>query len=790
MAVETLEASLDHLIVPTRRVVRRKTPEELAAQVAQAETILREPFFRDHERTAEALALDTEELKQRYPRRYADYLKLLAEIHHLKRENYRLARAELGDEFMSLPADERADFVAPTSAQLAQLKDLIDRDHEVVSARVYLRMVANLEAYMERYEPDHSQPGPLREHQQDVCHDFSRFLNSDNSRRGYIDMPTGTGKTAVFVELIEALAGHPLPGQKAPIKTLVIVPTKDLIGQTIGDDKRGFRAFAPDLQVTSYYEKQKDLSGDVVITTYDSFLTLVRAGTITVDMFDLIITDEAHHTLGEGTRVTIDELMKRCPKALLVGFTATTEYSQEEYRHLRSVFGTEIHRLGLIEAINRGILAPVEWDYFVTDPEMLKDFRGRFVRGNDYSPAVLRQLDNQERNRRAVEYVQQALLSGRQTLVSCLPMDRQTSVRHLETMAELINAAQIQLPRLHPDSGQPIPGEFVTAVARAIDGNMSENEREQILTDYRAGLIHVLTFVDILKEGIDLPDAKALINLRPTLSPVLARQRLGRILRPNGQRAWVVEFRDRLGQTSPYDMERILADDASDLESSVSSGESRRSSRLSSSENAAPEVTMGSYEIRGGSLGEMDPVPVAIDSTFVRPDEADAKVYRDGTGDVWLSYGVILERFGLTRAYLAELLSQGGVVGVLKNDQIQPAGRHLLYSEEEIRLLLSLAPEIQNRGVSLGGERWLDAKGIADWLRSTREDIHQIRIQAVVGSLLEMYFGEVVRVLPARRPFNGAVERYDLVYSVSDLTRWADQLAEWLIYLAAARRQK
>ena len=785
---------LDHLIAPSRRVTRQKSAAEIAAQFQAAAESLGEPFFRDEARTEEALRLDAQELKERYPRRYADYLKLLAEIHHLKRENYDQAVKEFETAFLDLTAEERAPFLDPTEKQLRGLKERIDGDHEVVAARTYLRMVANLEAYIERYEPGHSLGGPLREHQQDVFHDVVRFLNSDNGRRGYINMPTGSGKTAVFVELIEALAGHPEAGEKAAIKTLVLVPSIDLIYQTVGqptkegEEPQGFQKFAPNLNVTTYFGDNKDLSGDVVVMTYDSLITLGAAGKISENMFDLVIADEAHTTLGPQTRTTMAALMRQSRDGLLIGFSATNEYSQEEERQVRSVFGPEIHRLGLREAIQRGILSPVDWDYFQTDPDTLDDFRGRLLAGSDYSPALLKRLNNDARNRKAVEYVKRALESGRQTLVSCLPVNGQTGERHIETMAELITAANIQMPKLDPQTGQPIPGEFVTAVTRVIDGRMSGEERLKILADYRAGQIHALTFVDILKEGVDLPDAKALINLRPTRSPVLAKQRLGRVLRNNGQRAWVVEFRDSLGNITPYDMDRIMADDPSGTRaSSGGGGGGEGPDRLAQEE--LPQLAMGAHEIRGGSLDRTDELPV-LTGEFVRR-EAGSKIYVDSEGQGWLPLGEILNRFQLTRVYLDELLRQGGVRGELKREIDHPTSRHLLYADEEVRLLLELVPEIKDRQVLSAGQRWLDVRGVSDWLRKTRPDLLKVRVEETsLPSLLETYFGEVVHVLPARRLFSGTINRYELVYSAADLEHYADNLAEWLVYLADQRRRK
>jgi hypothetical protein len=69
--------------------------------------------------------------------------------------------------------------------------------------------------------------------------------------------------------------------------------------------------------------------------------------------------------------------------------------------------------------------------------------------------------------------------------------------------------------------------------AAHVDGKMTMRERDQILTDFSAGRIKVLTFVGIVEEGIDIPEASVVQFLRPTKSVRLRRQIEGRVRRPH-----------------------------------------------------------------------------------------------------------------------------------------------------------------------------------------------------------------------------------------------------------------
>lgn len=790
--VELLDPPFDHLVAP-RPAPHIKTVAERTRQLAAVETVVGEPFLGDPHRRAEVLALDEKELKAHYPRAYAHYLKLVREVAHLKAENLALAEAELGEEVRALSHEDRADLASPSEEQLQQLAHNIEHQYEIVSARNYLRMTNNLAAYIERYEPGHSEGGPLREHQQDVCHAFLRFLEHSSGRRGYIDMPTGTGKTAVFVELIEALAGHPAAGEAAPLKTLVIVPTKDLVAQTLGDEARGFAAFAPNLHVTSYYQENKDLSGDVVVTTYDSLLTLVRTGRIPARMFDLVVADEAHHALGPGAQWALEQLMGQSPDALLLGFTATPEYSNKEERRVATVFEQVIHRLDLREAIQRGILASVRWDFFTVPMEEIRDFTGARVLGGDYTPELLRRLNTEERNREAVRYVERALASGRQTLVSCLPIDPKTGIRHLHQMADLINAAHIQIPARDQTTGELSASDMVTAVARAIDGQIPPEERRQLLDDFRTSRIHVLTFVDVLKEGVDLPNAKVLINLRPTRSPVLETQRVGRILRPSGQEAWVVEARDPLGwEAEPYTMDHVMGEPHPGI---TPSGRSRRGGRRSSRETEnfepLPEIIVDAQEIPGGWFGPKTELPQTQEDDRVQADSEQAKTYVDVMGREWLALGGVLERYQLERSYFDQLTQDGGLRPVLRSDRDHPTKKHLLYPADEIERLLTAAPVIEANQVELDGETWLDSTGIGRWLETVVPAVKHVRIPwGKVTGLIQMYVGEEVRMLAARRQSHGGGERYELVYRQADLAPHAGALARSMLGLVQQERTR
>jgi superfamily II DNA or RNA helicase len=69
------------------------------------------------------------------------------------------------------------------------------------------------------------------------------------------------------------------------------------------------------------------------------------------------------------------------------------------------------------------------------------------------------------------------------------------------------------------------------AAATAVWGDSPENERRAALADLAARRVNIVFSVDLFNEGIDVPVVDTLLMLRPTDSPTLFLQQLGRGLR-------------------------------------------------------------------------------------------------------------------------------------------------------------------------------------------------------------------------------------------------------------------
>jgi len=381
---------------------------------------------------------------------------------------------------------------------------------------------------LERYIADGKKADVLYEHQKAIIKDTTEFLRKGN-RRGYIEAPTGTGKTVLFVTLAEAFSYQ----SKTPPKILVVTPTKDLVRQTLGGslDDKGFAGFAPQMSVGTFYSDtptgMRGLDAQVTITTYASLAKLAAAPITTTDEagvrhtklvnlvdthFDIIFLDEGHKALGASSRQIISD---SASEALIIGFTATPDYHAS--RSLESLLPTLIHRLDLKEAIELNMLSSVIPVALPAPATTAQEFSIGSL--GEYENKSLRQLiHNGARNRMVVSIAAQLIQTGNTPIIACIPGD---TMAHPHLMADMLAEEYVD-----DEHGIPRP-----IRVSAITSSISAAARQKIYAELEEGLIDALTYIDVLTEGWDSQRANVIINARPTRSLVSARQRTGRILR-------------------------------------------------------------------------------------------------------------------------------------------------------------------------------------------------------------------------------------------------------------------
>lgn len=413
------------------------------------------------------------------------------------------------------------------------------------SSAISSRFVHNLE----RFVADGKKADVLYEHQKAIIKDTVKFLHSGH-RRGYIEAPTGTGKTVLFVTLAEAFSYQ----AEKPPKILVVTPTKDLVRQTLGGSRgdKGFAGFATHMSVGTFYSDtpggMRGLEAQVTITTYASLAKLAATSITTIDEqgerhttsknlvdehFDIIFLDEGHKALGANSRQIINDIN---PDTLIIGFTATPDYHAS--RSLESLLPALIHRLDLKEAIKLNMLSPVIPIAIPAPTTTAQEFSIGAL--GEYENKSLKQLiHNTARNRMVVSLATQLIQAGNTPIIACIPGD---TMAHPHLVADMLSEQFI-------DDEQGIPRPIRVS---AITSSISAAARQKIYAELEKGAIDALTYIDVLTEGWDSQRANVIINARPTRSLVAARQRTGRILRnkPDNRPALAIDIVDTIASNT------------------------------------------------------------------------------------------------------------------------------------------------------------------------------------------------------------------------------------------------
>jgi superfamily II DNA or RNA helicase/HKD family nuclease len=270
---------------------------------------------------------------------------------------------------------------------------------------------------------------------------------------------------------------------------------------------------------------------DHLFATIDSVTSRGLVASAGAEHWHTVVVDECHRLAADR----FDAFVRAIRPRVLLGLTATPERSDGQpittYFDARPD-GSPAVELRLWHALDLQLLAPFEYyacddatDFSVVpwDRPGEREAIDKLVTGND----VRARLVVSEWRRLA------AYPARSRALVFCV------SVAHAEFMTDWLNRA-----------GFP---------AACVVGTTSAEDRRRAPQRLLSGELCALVTVDLYNEGIDLPMVDTLLLLRPTQSPVLFQQQIGRGLRlaPGKESCLVLDF---VGQhRSEFRFERLLS---------------------------------------------------------------------------------------------------------------------------------------------------------------------------------------------------------------------------------------
>lgn len=322
-------------------------------------------------------------------------------------------------------------------------------------------------------------PNPLQKGALEAL-DFYRSRKS--WQKGLVVLPTGTGKTILSALDVKRLGG----------RGLFFVHRLDILKQSIDAYRKVWPKLSVGVLTGEVKENERDC--DVLFASKDTLRQPATLASYKPDSFAYIVVDEVHH----GENLSYKDIFAYFKPKFMLGMTATPD--RLDRKDIFELFDYQkVYEVTLQQAIDDGYLVPYDY-YGLTDDVDYSKIR---YQGNRYSvPDLEKFLIVPERNE---AILREYLDKGRGDKAIGFGV----SIKHAERMAELFQK-------------NGIPSAAITSASP---------NRDELIEKFRQNRLNVVFTVDLFNEGVDFPNVRVLLFLRPTESKTVFLQQLGRGLR-------------------------------------------------------------------------------------------------------------------------------------------------------------------------------------------------------------------------------------------------------------------
>ena len=317
-------------------------------------------------------------------------------------------------------------------------------------------------------------------------------LRDNNKDKALLISATGTGKTFLSAFDVKRFK---------PKRLLFVVHRRNIAEAAL----RSFKYLIPNVSMGIFSGNTKETDSDFIFSTVQTIHKKEYREMFEREAFDYIIIDEVHRAGAQSYQDIVDYFK---PKFLL-GMSATPERSDDF--DIYEMFDHNIaYEIRLIQAMEYNLLCPFHY-YGITD--MTIDG----IEIDDKSEFNI--LTSELRVDYIIEKINEYGYSGDHIhgLIFCSRKDE------CEKLSQLFNLRGYKTIALTGDSSEDMR-------QKAIDSLESNDENS---------LDYIFT-VDIFNEGIDIPKVNQVVMLRPTESAIVFVQQLGRGLRKNDSKEYVV----------------------------------------------------------------------------------------------------------------------------------------------------------------------------------------------------------------------------------------------------------
>lgn len=390
----------------------------------------------------------------------------------------------------------------------------------------------------------------LKEYQALVSYQSIDELKN-SAARFVIQMPTGSGKTRVAMEVISQFINE----SEKEVKILWLAHQKELCNQA-------FQCF---IEVWSHL-RSKDLDlyrmwdeGDkatlpnnlaknsMIIGNFQKFYSELESDPLNYqsisNQLDLIIIDEAHKAIAPTYKKVIDNLASI--KSKVVGLTATPGRSisnEESNKSLSDFFHNKIitipekkegviSYLRNIKVLSKAIYDPIHTHEKISLSKKQLEYMEQFL---ELPPQLIKQLSNDKvRNFELLKKIDLQVKNNPSSKILFFGLN----IEHSKFICAILNTLGIR--------------------ASHVDGKTSLNRRSSILESFKKGELNVLCNERLMSTGFDAPKTDTIVIARPTFSIVLYSQIIGRGLRGPAiggtENCKIIDVKDNIQGFSDHD---------------------------------------------------------------------------------------------------------------------------------------------------------------------------------------------------------------------------------------------
>lgn len=410
--------------------------------------------------------------------------------------------------------------ISTNKGEMAQ--EILNEFHELWSSNYAFKFEDFYELYAERYKVIKHQKEIVKQEKISSIENYCLqpnlmqigFINNlrkilaRGEERALLISATGTGKTFASAFAMREL------GFK---RVLFLVHRGQLARQTKKAYQRIFdKSISMGLLGAGYQEYDKDY----VFATIETLNREKHLLKYQKNEFECIILDEAHHSSAD----TYQKVMQYFQPTLWLGMTATPDKRNDkiEGRNIYQIFNYQIaYEIRLQQAMEENLLCP--FHYFGISDISIDDDKNK--KNLKKSPSYFNQLISAERVKHIIDKANYFGYSGEKVkgLVFCSKIDES------KELSNKFNDAGFRTIALNGDASEELRTEAFERLAM--------NEEDATLE--RQPLDYIFS-VEILNEGVDIVEVNQVIMLRPTESPIVFIQQLGRGLRKSEEKEYVV----------------------------------------------------------------------------------------------------------------------------------------------------------------------------------------------------------------------------------------------------------